>query len=147
MLFFERTKDTYDVKNDKPVEDGEHLFIITKLIGPKESKRTAGRFFYHFVFESCECGGEIIFSIGCNADGFLLNGKEDGFMGQGKFNALAEALGLQMGKVSVDSIIGGVVKGLVETKNGYRAIDARNLWTPTDEERDRAARYDIEKGA
>lgn len=148
-LYFNRTeeKDPNKVEGQGPLEDGVHIMVVEEVLPPRESKSTPGKFQYKIIFRSIECGARVYYSIDCDADGIMLSGKDAdgnfiGWKGQVKYNKLAEALGLPMGQASENDLVNGCVRALVKTRKGWQNI--YDMWTPTEEEKDRAAEWIME---
>jgi hypothetical protein len=145
-MFFEVTGESFSreqTEDRKNAGEGEHLFIVRRQFGPKESQKTPGTYYYYFVLESVDDGGQVLYSMQCSADGAL----EQNYLGQGKWEKLASALGYGRGKVNSESVIGEALKGLVEIRNGYAGIRMyKGLWTASEDEKERAVEYELDRG-
>lgn len=145
MIQFTRTEETAPGSpggNEPPMTDGEHLFFIEKIIGPKQSKSNNLNWNYFVIMRSVDTGASILYSMACTDTGMLLEGKEDGWRGQVRYNNLAEALGLPMGTHTENQILHGVVRGVVVTRRGYQNLD--KLWTASSEDWDKAAQWSMD---
>lgn len=142
-MVFEYTKDRYEGSGfqDKPLaKEGTHIAIVREVSNCIESKRTPGNYFYIVEMESIEDGGVIKEILSANATGDLVQD----WKGQGKFNNLCEALGFSLGVINKEHMIGMPLGVEIQYKNSYCNI--MKTWRANDEEKDRAATYDIQNG-
>lgn len=145
MIQFTRTEEKAPengMDSDVPVSDGEHLLFIEKILGPKESNSKPGNFNYFVVFRSVDEGGSLLYPMACTATGMLLEGKENGWRGQVRYNNLAEALGLPMGTHAENQILHGVIRGVVKSRGRFQNII--KMWTASDEDIERAAQWSMD---